>query len=400
MALNLSKRINKITVSPTMKIAQQAIEMKARGENLIDLTVGEPDFPTPQNIKEAAIKSIENNFTKYTINSGIYELRKAISEKLRLENKLEYKPEEIIVSSGAKQSIFNAILAIVEDDDEVIIPAPYYVSYPHIVSLSNGKSVFIHTDEKTEFKITPEQLKNAITDKTKLLILCNPSNPTGSLYSRKDLEKLIPILEEGEFYILSDEIYEKLIYDNNEFVSLASLSEKIKRKTITINGFSKSYSMTGWRIGYAAGPQEIINAMNKIQSHSTSNTSSISQKAALEALTGQQNFIEYSQKEFEKRRNLLYDELTSIKGLKCYKPQGAFYLFPNISSFFGKKNNNQIIQSSFDFALYLLQTEKVAVVPGSAFGADEYIRLSYSTSEENLIEGAHRIKNAIANLED
>ena len=301
MALNLSKRINKITVSPTMKIAQQAIEMKARGENLIDLTVGEPDFPTPQNIKEAAIKSIENNFTKYTINSGIYELRKAISEKLRLENKLEYKPEEIIVSSGAKQSIFNAILAIVEDDDEVIIPAPYYVSYPHIVSLSNGKSVFIHTDEKTEFKITPEQLKNAITDKTKLLILCNPSNPTGSLYSRKDLEKLIPILEEGEFYILSDEIYEKLIYDNNEFVSLASLSEKIKRKTITINGFSKSYSMTGWRIGYAAGPQEIINAMNKIQSHSTSNTSSISQKAALEALTGQQNFIEYSQKEFEKR---------------------------------------------------------------------------------------------------
>ncbi|MEJ5351841.1 MAG: pyridoxal phosphate-dependent aminotransferase [Melioribacteraceae bacterium] len=400
MALNLSYRINKITVSPTMKIAQQAIEMKARGENLIDLTVGEPDFPTPQNIKEAAIKSIENNFTKYTINSGIYELRKAISEKLRIENNLEYKPEEIIVSSGAKQSIFNAILSIVEDDDEVIIPAPYYVSYPHIVSLSNGKSVFIHTDEETEFKITPEQLKNAITEKTKLLILCNPSNPTGSLYSRKDLEKLIPILEEGEFYILSDEIYEKIIYDNNEFVSLASLSEKIKRKTITINGFSKSYSMTGWRIGYAAGPQEIINAMNKIQSHSTSNTSSISQKAALEALTGQKDFIEYSQKEFEKRRNLLYDELTSIKGLKCYKPQGAFYLFPNISSFFGKKNSNQIIQSSFDFALYLLQTEKVAVVPGSAFGADEYIRLSYSTSEENLIEGARRIKNAIAKLED
>lgn len=400
MALNLSQRINKITVSPTMKIAQQAIEMKARGENLIDLTVGEPDFPTPQNIKEAAIKSIENNFTKYTINSGIYELRKAISEKLRIENNLEYKPEEIIVSSGAKQSIFNAILAIVEDDDEVIIPAPYYVSYPHIVSLSNGKSVFIHTDEETEFKITPEQLKSAITEKTKLLILCNPSNPTGSLYSRKDLEKLIPILEEGEFYILSDEIYEKLIYDNSEFVSLASLSEKIKKKTITVNGFSKSYSMTGWRIGYAAGPQEIINAMNKIQSHSTSNTSSISQKAALEALTGQQDFIKYSQKEFEKRRNLLYDELTSIKGLKCYKPQGAFYLFPKISSFFGKKNNKQIIQSSFDFALYLLQTEKVAVVPGSAFGADEYIRLSYSTSEENLIEGAHRIKNAIAKLED
>jgi len=399
MALNLSERVNKISISPTIKITQQAIEMKSRGENLIDLSVGEPDFPTPQNIKEAAIKSIENNFTKYTINSGILELRKAISEKLRKENKLEYKPEEIIVSSGAKHSIFNAIMSIVEDDDEVIIPAPYYVSYPHIVTLSNGKPVFIHTDEQTDFKITLEQLKNAITDKTKLLILCNPSNPTGSLYSRKDFEKLIPILEESEFYILSDEIYEKLIYDDNEFVSIASLSEKIKQKTITINGHSKSYSMTGWRIGYAAGPSEVINAMNKIQSHSTSNASSISQKAALEALTGQQDFIEYSRKEFEKRRNLLYDELTSIKGIKCFKPQGAFYLFPNISYFFGKKTDNGVIQTSFDFALYLLQSEKVVVVPGSAFGAEGYIRLSYSTSQENLMEGVRRIKNAIAKLE-
>jgi len=399
MALNLSERVNKISISPTIKITQQAIEMKSRGENLIDLSVGEPDFPTPQNIKEAAIKSIENNFTKYTINSGILELRKAISEKLRKENKLEYKPEEIIVSSGAKHSIFNAIMSIVEDDDEVIIPAPYYVSYPHIVTLSNGKPVFIHTDEQTDFKITLEQLKNAITDKTKLLILCNPSNPTGSLYSRKDFEKLIPILEESEFYILSDEIYEKLIYDDNEFVSIASLSEKIKQKTITINGHSKSYSMTGWRIGYAAGPSEVINAMNKIQSHSTSNASSISQKAALEALTGQQDFIEYSRKEFEKRRNLLYNELTSIKGIKCFKPQGAFYLFPNISYFFGKKTDNGVIQTSFDFALYLLQSEKVVVVPGSAFGAEGYIRLSYSTSQENLMEGVRRIKNAIAKLE-
>ncbi len=399
MALNLSKRVNKISISPTIKITQQAIEMKARGENLIDLSVGEPDFSTPKNIKDAAIKSIENNFTKYTINSGIYELRKAISEKLRKENKLEYKPEEIIVSSGAKQSIFNAIMSIVEDDDEVIIPSPYYVSYPHIVALSNGKSVFIQTNEQTDFKITPEQLKNAVTEKTKLLILCNPSNPTGSLYSRKDFEKLVPILEEGDFYILSDEIYEKLIYDNHEFISIASLSEKIKQKTITINGHSKSYSMTGWRIGYAVGPLEIINAMSKIQSHSTSNASSISQKAALEALTGPQNFIEYSRKEFEKRRNLLYDALVSIKGIKCYKPNGAFYLFPNISCFFGKKTETGVIQTSFDFALYLLHSEKVVVVPGSAFGAEGYIRLSYSTSQENLIEGSRRIKNAIAKLE-
>ncbi len=400
MALTLSSRINSINMSPTMKISQLAIEMKFQGEDLVDLSVGEPDFPTPENIKEAAIDSIKNNFTKYTINSGIFELRKAISEKLIRENNLEYKPEEIIVSNGAKQSIFNAIMSIVEDGDEVLIPSPYYVSYPYIVSLANGKSVIIKTTEDNEFKLTLEQLKNAITPKTKLLILCNPSNPTGAVYSKKELESLKSLLEEHEFYILSDEIYEKLTYDNIEFVSIPSLSEKLKNKTILINGLSKSYSMTGWRIGYAAGPEEVIKAMNKIQSHCTSNASSISQKAAYEAFMGPQDFIEYSRKEFQKRRDYLYNAIISIKNIKCIKPAGAFYLFPNVSAYIGKKIDTITINDSFDLALYLLKYAKVAVVPGSAFGADGFIRVSYSTAIENLIEGTKRIKEALEKLID
>lgn len=385
-------------MSPTMKISQQAIEMKSKGESIIDLSVGEPDFPTPQNIKDAAIHAIQGNFTKYTINSGTIELRTAISEKLKRENGIDYKPNEIIVSSGAKHSIFNAIQSIVDEGDEVIIPAPYYVSYPEMVALANGKSVILNTTEENGFKITTKQLSDAVTPKTKLLILCNPSNPSGSAYTQKELEELAPILEEGNFYILSDEIYEKIIYDDFKFISVASLSEKIKHKTITINGHSKSYSMTGWRIGYAAGPIEVINAMNKIQSHSTSNASSVSQAAALEALNGSQDSVEYSRKEFEKRRNFLYEQLTTINGITCYKPQGAFYLFPNVSSFFGKETKLKRIENSFDLSLYLLNEAKVVVVPGSAFGSEGYLRLSYSTSMENLIEGARRIKDALSKL--
>lgn len=385
-------------MSLTMKISQQAIEMKSKGESIIDLSVGEPDFPTPQNIKDAAIHAIQGNFTKYTINSGTIELRTAISEKLKRENGIDYKPNEIIVSSGAKHSIFNAIQSIVDEGDEVIIPAPYYVSYPEMVALANGKSVILNTTEENGFKITTKQLSDAVTPKTKLLILCNPSNPSGSAYTQKELEELAPIFEEGNFYILSDEIYEKIIYDDFKFISVASLSEKIKHKTITINGHSKSYSMTGWRIGYAAGPIEVINAMNKIQSHSTSNASSVSQAAALEALNGSQDSVEYSRKEFEKRRNFLYEQLTSINGITCYKPQGAFYLFPNVSSFFGKETKLKRIENSFDLSLYLLNEAKVVVVPGSAFGSEGYLRLSYSTSMENLIEGARRIKDALSKL--
>lgn len=398
MPIKISKRVESLKMSPTMKISQKAIELKLKGENIVDLSVGEPDFPTPENVKTAGINAIQKNFTKYTVNAGTIELRNAISEKLKRDNKLDYSLEEIIVSSGAKQSIYNAILSVVEDGDEVIIPAPYYVSYPHMVELANGKSVFVDTKEENGFKLTCEQLKKAITEKTKLLILCNPSNPTGSVYSKSDLEEIAPILQAGDFYILSDEIYEKIVYDNFEYVSVASLSEEIKNKTITINGHSKSYSMTGWRIGYAAGPKEVINAMNKIQSHSTSNASSISQFAALEALLGPQNFLEEARKEFELRRNYVYQELLSIQGIKCYKPLGAFYLFPNVSFYFGKKTKEGVIENSLDLAMYLLNEVGVVVVPGSAFGSEGYIRISYSTSMDNLREGISRIKKALGKL--
>ncbi len=390
--------MNKIGVSQTMKIAAEAKAMQTRGENVIDLSVGEPDFPTPPNVKEAAKRAIDENQTRYTYNQGTTELRSSISEKLKRENGLDYSTNDIIVSSGAKQSLFNAIYSIVNNDDEVIIPAPYWVSYPEMVMLAHGKPVIIDTTEKRCFKLTPEQLKGAITPYTKALILCNPSNPTGSVYTKKELESIAEIVEQNKFYVISDEIYEKLVFDNFEFVSFPSLSESIKEKTILINGLSKSFAMTGWRIGYAAGPEQIIKAMGKIQSHSTSNASSISQAAAVEALNGSQDYVEMMRKEFEQRRNFLYDELTTIKEITCCKPHGAFYLFPNIASYFRKSSSLFRIKNSFDLAIYLLNEAKVATVPGSSFGAEGFLRLSYSTSMENLEEAAARIKEALSKL--
>lgn len=397
--MELSKHISGISTSPTMKIAQAAKELKSAGEDIIDFSVGEPDFPTPQNIKDAAVKALQNDFTKYTINAGTIELRNAIARKLKIENGLDYNVNEIIVSAGAKQCVFNAVQAVVYEGDEVIIPAPYYVSYPAIVNIAHGKNVFIDASEENNFKITPGQLKNAITSKTKMLILCNPSNPTGAAYTKAELEEMKEILEGGNFYILSDEIYEKIIYDDFEFTSVPSLSDNIKSKTILINGHSKSYSMTGWRIGYAAGPENIIKEMAKVQSHSTSNASSISQAAAVEALLGPQESVVIMRKEFERRRNFLHAELSSINGIKCVKPSGAFYVFPDVASYFNKSNQSIKIENSFDLAMYLLREAKVAVVPGSAFGAEGFLRLSYSTSLENLNEGVKRIKEALAKLE-
>ncbi len=394
----ISKRVSKIGLSPTMKVAAEAKEMQMRGEDVIDLTVGEPDFPTPQNIKDAAVKAINNNFTKYTNNVGIIELRDAIANKLKIDNGLVYSANEIIVSAGAKQSIYNAIQALVCVDDEVIVSSPYYVSYPEMVLLAHGKTVVIPTTEKSGFKISPAQLKNAITEKTKLLILCNPCNPTGTAYTKEELEKLVEVIDGTRIYILADEIYEKVIYDGFKFFSVAAINEKMKNKTVTINGHSKTYSMTGWRLGYAAGPQEIINAMSKYQSHSTGNASSISQAAALEALIGQQETVETARKEFERRRNFLHEALTSINGVTCYRPEGAFYLFPSISFFFNKSADVLKINNSFDMSMYLLYKAKVATVPGSAFGSEGYIRISYSTSMEKLVEGALRIKHALNQL--
>ena len=395
MASEVANRINE---SPTMKVSALAKKMRADGEKVINLSVGEPDFPTPDNIKQAAKKAIDENQTRYTINAGTVELRKAVAAKLKRDNGLDYDIKNIIVSNGAKHSVFNCILATVNKGEEVIIPAPYWVSYPDMVSIADGTSIIIDTKEKNGFKVTPEELESAVTTKTKALILCNPSNPTGSAYSKAELEKVADVCLSHNFYIISDEIYEKLTYGDYQFVSFPSLSEELKKRTLLVNGLSKAFSMTGWRVGYTAGPEDIIQAINRIQSHSTSNAASISQAAALEALIGSQDAVEEMRKEFEKRRDFLYNQLTSIEGITCYKPEGAFYLFPNISAYFNKSNNETKVKNSFDLAMYLLSDVKVAAVPGSAFGAEGFLRLSYATSMTNLEEAVTRIKESLKRL--
>jgi len=396
--MHTSERVNKIHVSPTMQVAAEAKKMKAEGIDVIDLSVGEPDFPTPHNIKEAAKKAIDENQTRYTINAGTIELRKAIAQKLKRDNHLDYSLNEIIVSNGAKQCVYNSILATINDGDEVIIPSPYWVSYPDMVSMANGKSVFIETKESDGFKLKPEQLESAITPKTKILILCNPSNPTGSAYSKNELEALAEVINGKNLFIIADEIYEKLTYGDYKFVSFASISDEMKRRTIVVNGVSKTYSMTGWRIGYTAGPEYIIEAINKIQSHSTSNASSVSQAAAIEALAGPQYVISEMLEEFKLRQEYFLRELTSIKGITCYKPEGAFFLFPNVSHYFGKSTGVFKIAHSFDFAIYILYEAHIAAVPGSAFGAEGYMRFSYTTSMENLKEAIVRLRKALSKL--
>ena len=394
----LSERVNRIIASPTMKVAAEAKRLKADGIDVIDLSVGEPGFPTPANIKEAGKRAIDENHTRYTINAGTVELRKAIADKFRKDNNLDYKLSEIIVSSGAKQSIFNAILSTVSKDDEVIVPAPYWVSYPEMISLAEGKTVVIETTEENGFRITPEQLDAAITPKTRLFILCNPSNPTGSAYSRKQLEEIAEAVKKYDFPVISDEIYEKLLYDNFKFISFASLNDEMKKRTILVNGVSKTYSMTGWRIGYAAGPEEVIRAMDKIQSHSTSHASSISQQATIESLNGPHEYLKQMQNEFHKRRDFLYEKLMSIKGVSCYKPEGAFYLFPNFSVYMHKSMNGKTINNSLDLAMYLLNEARIALVPGSAFGAEGFIRFSYAASLERLSDASERLKQALDKL--
>jgi aspartate/methionine/tyrosine aminotransferase len=394
----LSERVIRITASPTMKVAAEAKRLKAEGINVIDLSVGEPDFPTPQNIKDAAKRAIDENHTKYTINAGTVDLRKAIVNKFKIDNSLAYTLNEVIVSSGAKQSIFNAILSTVSHTDEVIVPAPYWVSYPEMISLAEGKTVVIETTEENGFRITPEQLENSITSKTKLFILCNPSNPTGSAYNKKQLQEIAEVVRKYNFLIISDEIYEKLVYDNFEFISFASLDDEMKKRTIVVNGVSKTYSMTGWRIGYTAGPEEVIKAMDKIQSHSTSHASSISQQATIESLNGPHEYLRTMQAEFHRRREYLYNQLLSLRGITCYKPEGAFYLFPNISFYFNKSYKGWRIMCSLDLAMYLLNEARIALVPGSAFGAEGFMRISYANSIENLTDAVNRVRTALEKL--
>jgi len=398
MFTSLSKKVRSISPSPTLGITAKAKKMQAEGIDIIGFGAGEPDFDTPENIKAAAKKAIDSGFTKYTPTSGIPELKKAICEKLKMDNFLDYVPEEILVSCGAKHSLFNAVLALCEEGDEVILPAPYWVSYPEMVKLVGAKAVVVKTTQKTGFKITAEQLRKAITPKTKLFILNSPSNPTGMAYTEEELHSLVEVLVGKNICCLSDEIYEKIIYDGRWHVSIASLSQEMKELTIVVNGVSKSYSMTGWRIGYAAGPKEAIQAMSNIQDHSTSNPTSISQKAALEALRGPQEKVGEMVKAFAERRDYIVRKLNSIKGIECLAPEGAFYVFPGVSRLFGKRCGNNTIKDSFSLTELLLEHARVAVVPGAVFGSDENLRLSYATSMEDIGEGMDRIEEFVEKL--
>jgi aspartate aminotransferase len=395
----LSDRAKKIKPSPTLAIDSKAKSMKASGIDVINFGVGEPDFDTPENIKEAAVKAMRDGFTKYTAVGGIDALKDAIIEKLRQDNGLSYSRDEIIVSSGAKHSLYNIAQVLYGPGDEVIIPSPYWVSYPDQVVLNDAVPVFVKTAESDSFMVRPEALEESVTKRTKALILNSPSNPTGMIYDRKTLEKIADLALRHDFYIVSDEIYEKLIYDGAEHISIASLSDEVKNKTIVVNGLSKSHAMTGWRIGYAAGSAVIVKAMTNIQSQSTSNPNSITQKAAIEALTGPQNFIGIMREEFDRRRRYLVNELNAVDGVDCLMPAGAFYVFPNTSEIYGRRFQGKEISSSSDLALYLLEEAKVAVVPGAAFGDDNYIRLSYAASPEDIRRGVERIKEALNRLE-
>ena len=372
--------------------------MKADGLDVVKIGVGEPDIETPENIEPAAVTALNEGFTKYTPVGGIDSLKAAIVEKFKTDNGLVYEKNEIIVSCGAKHSLYNIAAALFEAGDEIIIPAPFWVSYPDQILLSDGTPVIVGTKESNSFKITPSDLESRITGKTKALILNSPSNPTGMGYDRKSLESIADLAVKHDFYVISDEIYEKLVYDGFKHISIASLGKDIKERTIVVNGLSKSHAMTGWRIGFAAGPKDVISAMTNIQSQSTSNPTSIAQKAAVEALSGSQDFIPKMVAEFDKRRNFMIDRLNKINGITCSRPVGAFYAFPNVSAFYGKMFNNKPISSSFDLSSYLLDEAKVAAVPGGAFGDDSFIRLSYATSMENIKKGLDNIEKALFDL--
>jgi aspartate aminotransferase len=393
----ISKRVNQISPSPTLSITAKAKKMQAEGINVIGFGAGEPDFDTPLNIKEAAKKAIDKGFTKYTPTAGTKELKDAINAKFKKDNNLEYSPDEIIVSCGAKHSIFNIVVTLCNEEDEVLLPSPFWVSYPEMAKVVGAKTVLLHTTKESGFKITPEQLEKSIGPKTKLLILNSPSNPTGMVYSESELKELSQIITKAGIYCISDEIYEKVIYDQ-QHVSIASLGEKIKKKTIVVNGVSKAFSMTGWRIGYCAGPKEIIQAMSNLQDHSTSNPTSIAQAASVEALTGSQDDLEKMVREFKKRRDFMTDKVNAITGISTIRPQGAFYCWVDISGILNKSANGKKIMNSMSLTDVLLNDAHVAVVPGGVFGDDNYIRLSYATSMENIIEGLNRIERFINKL--
>lgn len=393
----LSDRLNRLSPSATLAMSQRSSELKAQGVDIINMSVGEPDFNTPDHIKEAAIQAVQDNWTRYSPVPGYPDLKKAIAAKLKNENGLDYLPGQILCSNGAKQSVCNAIMALVNPGDEVIIPAPYWVSYPQMVLLAEGTPVAIPTTIEQDFKVTPQQLEQAITPRTRAIILCSPSNPTGSVYSAAELEALKDVLLKHErVMVIADEIYEHINYVGAH-ASMAQFAD-IKDRVVIVNGVSKAYAMTGWRIGFIAAPEWVVKGCNKLQGQYTSGPCSVSQKAAEAAYTGSQECVETMRQAFERRRNLIVSLAREIPGLEVNNPQGAFYLFPKCSSFFGKRDGDRVINNSTDLAMYLLEVGHVATVGGDAFGSPECFRMSYATSEANITEAMRRIADTLARL--
>jgi len=392
----LARRATAVSLSPTFRVRAAARRLREEGVDVVDLSVGEPDFPTPALAREAGQRAIEQGRTRYTDNSGILELRQAVAQKLREDNGLDYGPEEILVSPGAKASLYLAVMVLFDEGDEVLIPAPYWVSYPEQVRLAGARPVFVEAREEDGFKVRPEALVRAIGPRTRGLLLNSPCNPTGAVYDRAELESLARVCAERGLWIVSDEIYEKLLYDGRRFTSVASLGPEIRRHTVLVNGWSKAFAMTGWRLGYAAGPREVIAAMARLQSHSTSPPATMCQWAGLEALRAARGEVETMACEFASRRDEVYRRLLDTPGMRCVKPEGAFYAFPNVSAWIGRTIRGEPIRTAEDLAMVLLRHGRVAVVPGEAFGAPRHVRLSYATSRARLVEGLERMARLLA----
>ena len=396
--MSLSRRAKNISPSPTLAITAKAKQMKAQGIDVISFGAGEPDFDTPDNIKEAAIKAIREGFTKYTPAGGIDELKEAVVQKLKRDNNLEYQKPEVVISCGAKHCLFNLAEVLFDQGDEVVIPTPYWVTYPEQVKLADATPVFVRTEESENFALSGSLLESVVTPRTKAIILNSPCNPTGAIYHHQVLREIADLAIRSNIFVISDECYEALIYDSEEHVSIASLGKEIRDLTIVVNACSKSYSMTGWRIGYAAGPREIIKAMDDLQSQSTSNPTSIAQKAAVEALLGPQEAVQKMRAEFDKRRKYMVEKLNAMPSVSCTTPKGAFYAFPNFSPHYGKRWEKGVIKGSSDLAAYLLEEAQVAIVPGLDFGSNDHARLSYATSMTNIEKGLERIAASLAKL--
>ena len=396
--MSLTQRVQRIKSSATMEITAIAAAMRAQGIDVISLSAGEPDFDTPEHIKQAALVALKEGFTKYTNVGGTDELKEAIRWKLKKDHGLDYEKKEILASCGAKHSLYNISQVLFEEGDEVIIPAPYWVTYPDQVELAGARPVIVETGEKEGFRLTADLLRERITPQTKALILNTPCNPTGTVYPRQELEAIAEMVLRHRFYVISDEVYEKILYDHLSHCTIASLDKDLKPLSLVVNGVSKAYSMTGWRIGYTAGPSELIAAMTKIQGQMTSNPTSISQKASIEALMGPQDAVSSMVAEFERRRNYVVGRLNAMEGVACFTPQGAFYAFPRVNAFFGSSFHGGSISNSTELAAYLLKEGRVAVVPGAAFGAEDFLRLSYATSMTHLTAALDRIEEALAKL--